>query len=120
MPKLLERKGLAFVLFDLIQNAWDERCSRVDVALERIEGTKHVRLVVEDNHLAGFADLVARQASAFRPGKDSAVPVVRAGALTNWRGPAADLQGAVAQWPGHPGQPGVHESDVPHLRPRVR
>lgn len=57
LSKLLERKGLAFVLFELIQNAWDERCSQVDVTLERIEGSKFVRLVVEDNHPAGFADL---------------------------------------------------------------
>lgn len=57
LAQLLQRKGLAFVLFELIQNAWDERCTQVDVTLERIEGSKFVRLVVEDNHPAGFADL---------------------------------------------------------------
>jgi hypothetical protein len=55
LAQLLERKGKSFVLFELIQNAWDEKSSRVDVSLTRIPSTRFVRLVVEDDNADGFA-----------------------------------------------------------------
>ncbi len=57
LAKLLERKGKSFALFELIQNAWDENTSTVDVGLDRIPGTRRVRLVVEDDNPDGFANL---------------------------------------------------------------
>lgn len=57
LAQILERKGKAFILFELVQNAWDEDTARVDITLERIPGTRHVRLVVEDDNPEGFADL---------------------------------------------------------------
>lgn len=57
LAKLLSRKGKQFVLFELIQNAIDERTTRVDVKLERIPGTRDVHLIVEDDSPDGFADL---------------------------------------------------------------
>lgn len=57
LAKLLERKGKAFALFELVQNAWDENTSRVDVTLERISGTRNARLVVRDDNPTGFANL---------------------------------------------------------------
>lgn len=58
LAKLLrERKGKEFVLFELIQNAWDEQTQRVGVTLARIAGTPNVELVVEDDNPEGFADL---------------------------------------------------------------
>lgn len=57
LAKLLERKGKAFALFELVQNAWDENTSRVEVTLERIPGTRNARLVVRDDNPTGFANL---------------------------------------------------------------
>lgn len=57
LAQLLERKGKAFVLYELIQNAWDERTTRVSVTLQRIPGSRQVELTVEDDNLEGFRDL---------------------------------------------------------------
>lgn len=57
LAKILERKGKAFVLFELVSNAWDENATEVDVTLQRIAGTRNVRLTVRDNNPTGFADL---------------------------------------------------------------
>lgn len=57
LAKILERKGKAFVLFELVSNAWDENATEVDVTLERIAGTRNGRLTVRDNNPTGFADL---------------------------------------------------------------
>lgn len=57
LAALLERKGKEFVLLELIQNAWDERSSAVDVTLDRIPGTRQVRLTVRDDNPNGFSDL---------------------------------------------------------------
>lgn len=57
LGKLLERRGKEFILFELIQNAWDENTTRVDVTLERIAGTHSARITVEDDSPNGFADL---------------------------------------------------------------
>lgn len=57
LSKLLERKGKAWALYELVQNAWDENTSQVDVTVERIAGTRNARLTVRDNNPSGFADL---------------------------------------------------------------
>lgn len=57
LAKLLERKGREFVLFELIQNAWDENTTTVIVTLERIAGTRFARLTVQDDNPEGFSDL---------------------------------------------------------------
>lgn len=57
LAQLLERKGKSFVLFELVQNAWDEQSTQVTITLERIPSTRFVRLVVEDDNVNGFADL---------------------------------------------------------------
>lgn len=38
LAKLLERRGKQFILYELIQNAWDENTTRVDVTLARPSG----------------------------------------------------------------------------------
>ena len=68
LAQLLERKGKEFVLFELIQNAWDERSTRVDVTLERLVGTRKARLSVQDDNPEGFLDLT----HAFKLFADSA------------------------------------------------
>jgi len=57
LARLLERKGKEFVLFELIQNAWDENTTRVDVTLKRVAGTRDVELTVEDDNPTGFETL---------------------------------------------------------------
>jgi len=57
LAKILARKGIANVALEPISNAWDERCTRVDITLQRIPGTRNARLVVSDDSPDGFADL---------------------------------------------------------------
>jgi hypothetical protein len=57
LARILARKGKEFVLFELVQNGWDEETTHVNVTLARIPGTRQVRLVVEDDNPDGFADL---------------------------------------------------------------
>ncbi len=57
LAQLLERKGKEFVLLELLQNAWDENCTKVTVELTRVPNSRYVRLVVEDDSPDGFTDL---------------------------------------------------------------
>lgn len=56
LGKILARRGPEFVVFELVQNAWDEKTSNVNVLL-RSEGPRRVRLTVEDDNPNGFEDL---------------------------------------------------------------
>lgn len=68
LAKILERKGKEFVVFELIQNSWDEPgVTRVTVSLE-YRGRNKALLVVEDDAPEGFKDL----AHAFTLFADSA------------------------------------------------
>lgn len=57
LARLLERKGKSFAVFELVQNAWDEHTSVVDVRLTRIPSSPFVTLSVEDDNPDGFSDL---------------------------------------------------------------
>jgi len=58
LATLMERRGVSFVLFELLQNAYDEKPSQVKVTLEPIEGRRgRARLVVEDDSPDGFLNL---------------------------------------------------------------
>src|SRR2546426_8517167 len=57
LAKILERKGKEFVVFELIQNGWDEPgVTKVSVTLEH-QGRNKALLVVEDDAPEGFKDL---------------------------------------------------------------
>lgn len=56
MAKVFARKGKGFIVTELIQNAWDEETTHVDVSLERQSPTT-VKITVEDDNPDGFADL---------------------------------------------------------------
>src|SRR5690348_10305169 len=56
LSKLLERRGKQFILHELLQNAWDEDVTDVNVNL-RMLGNGHAELIVEDNSPEGFKDL---------------------------------------------------------------
>jgi hypothetical protein len=57
LAKLIRQRGLEFVVFELVQNAWDQQTSRCDVTLTAIEGRPLVELVVTDDDPEGFADI---------------------------------------------------------------
>lgn len=57
LSKLLKRRGLAFVLYELFQNAWDTDATEIHATLEMLEGRPLARLIVEDDHPEGFKSL---------------------------------------------------------------
>jgi len=54
LAKLLKRKGPEFILYELVQNAWDTGATRVTVELLAIPGRPHAKLRVEDDDPDGF------------------------------------------------------------------
>jgi hypothetical protein len=57
LAKLLARKGKEFVVYELLQNAWDSRADLVTATLTPVEGRPLAELRVEDNDPDGFKDL---------------------------------------------------------------
>lgn len=59
LAELVERQGKAFIIFELLQNAFDEDdCTAVKVSFNPIEGRRGVcTLEVDDNSPEGFKDL---------------------------------------------------------------
>lgn len=57
LAKLLRRKGLAFALYELVQNAWDTNTKRVLVELTPVPGRPAAVLRVTDDDPEGFKNL---------------------------------------------------------------
>lgn len=58
LAQILERKGKAFLVLELIQNSWDEDgVTRVDVKLNPVNGKSQSELIVTDDAPDGFKDL---------------------------------------------------------------
>ena len=57
LRQLLNSRGKAFAIFELIQNAWDQNVSSVVVNLLPLENRPYVRLQVTDDDPNGFNDL---------------------------------------------------------------
>lgn len=57
LAKLLERRGKQFILYELLQNAWDEKSTHVELELSRISNSPYVEITVTDDNPDGFADL---------------------------------------------------------------
>jgi hypothetical protein len=58
LAKLVERRGKGFILFELLQNAWDcDGTKHVEVSLVEVPGRPLAHLVVIDDHPDGFKDL---------------------------------------------------------------
>jgi len=57
LAKILERKGKEFILFEPIQNAWDEQSTKVNVCLSHTGTGRVWKLRVEDDNPDGFTDL---------------------------------------------------------------
>jgi hypothetical protein len=56
LRKILERRGKELAVYELVQNAWDENVTKVEVTLTRPERGKSV-LTVTDDAPQGFRDL---------------------------------------------------------------
>lgn len=58
LAKLMERRGKAFILHELVQNAWDTDATRVDIGLKSLESSRTLATItVEDDDADGFKDL---------------------------------------------------------------
>jgi hypothetical protein len=57
LAKLLDKKGKAFAVFELLQNAWDTNATRVNLKMDPIDSSPFVRITVEDNDPEGFSKL---------------------------------------------------------------
>ncbi len=68
LRKILADRGPAFILHELLSNAWDTSATRVDVTVEPIARMPRAVIRVVDDHPDGFADL----AHAFTLYADSA------------------------------------------------
>lgn len=56
LAKIVRRKGLGYVLYELVQNCWDTRTDSVRVEIENV-GPGKVQVYVEDQDPDGFKDL---------------------------------------------------------------
>lgn len=54
LAKLLQGRGKAFIMYELLQNAWDTDAKHVEVHLQKVQGTPKARLVIHDNDPEGF------------------------------------------------------------------
>lgn len=57
LAKLLKRRGMQYVLFELLQNAWDSDATCCDVTLTPVEGRPLVELCIVDDSPTGFKNL---------------------------------------------------------------
>jgi hypothetical protein len=57
LAKLVASKPRAFIVYELLQNAWDQKVTCVDVTLEPVAGTRNAQIIVADDDPDGFADL---------------------------------------------------------------
>lgn len=57
LAKLMAGRSKAFVLYELLQNAWDQDVTRVDVTIQQVEGVRAALITVTDDDPEGFADL---------------------------------------------------------------
>jgi hypothetical protein len=57
LQQLIERRGKAFVVTELIQNAWDEDVTAVDVGIRYDARTRRAFLDIQDDSPDGFSDL---------------------------------------------------------------
>src|SRR5579871_2323644 len=76
LAQILERRGKAFVVFELLQNAWDENVTSVEVSLDPVPGRPAARLIVVDDAPEGFKDLKDAY-TLFAPSGKKAAPEKR-------------------------------------------
>ena len=57
LRKLVEDRPKVFIIHELLSNAWDTGCKRVDITLEKVPGKPLAKLSVLDDNPDGFSNL---------------------------------------------------------------
>ena len=57
LAQLIEHDRPSRLVYELIQNAWDEKVKRVDVTLEPVDGCRRIRVIVTDDSPEGWKNL---------------------------------------------------------------
>lgn len=57
LAKILARRGKQFTVFELVQNAWDQNVTRVEITLTKQPGARDALLRVEDDDPEGFSNV---------------------------------------------------------------
>jgi hypothetical protein len=73
LAKQLANRPKAFILFELLQNCFDEKPTEVRVTIEKLEGRPLCRIVVEDDDPEGFQNLASAY-TLFRSSKKAPDP----------------------------------------------
>ena len=76
LKQLLERRGKMWIIYELIQNAWDTKAKNVVVTIETVPSTAQVWLTVDDDNPAGFTDLTHTY-RVFAPSEKKGDPTLR-------------------------------------------
>jgi hypothetical protein len=76
LGKKVAHRPKSFIVFELLQNAWDENVSRVEVTAHMIPGRAVCQISVEDDSPEGFQDL-ASVYTMFRDSKKAPDPTKR-------------------------------------------
>ncbi len=76
LAKKLAKRAKAFILYELLQNAYDEQVTQVKVTTEMLPGRPACRISVEDDSPEGFADLRSVY-TLFRDSKKAPDPTKR-------------------------------------------
>lgn len=76
MARKLGNKPKAFIVYELLQNAWDENIKIVSVRMNMLPGRPVCRIVVEDDCPEGFADIRSAY-TLFRDSKKAPDPTKR-------------------------------------------
>jgi len=76
LAKLLEARGKAFAIFELVQNAWDTDTGSVEISLTKLPGRPLASLTVMDEDPEGFKDLT-HAFTLFAPSEKVANPEKR-------------------------------------------
>ena len=78
LAKLVASKPKAFIVFELLQNAWDQNVTRVDVTLEPVAGSRTAQITVVDDQVT-FGDIpansVVTSSDTFKFREDRRYPV---------------------------------------------
>lgn len=73
LAQILARRGKAFVVLELLQNAWDQKVTRVEVELVKPNFSRQVELTVRDDDPNGFSNL-AHAFTLFAPSEKKDQP----------------------------------------------
>lgn len=57
LAKLLDKRGKAFIVFELVQNCWDTNAKEVDISIVPVENAPYATIEVVDDDKDGFKNL---------------------------------------------------------------